>query len=80
MRPVNARFSIGARQFVANCARMMRGERGRSSLTSLAERQKADPEIRYAAAPAMMLALCPPKPKLFDITIRNFFSRGVFGV
>jgi hypothetical protein len=35
---------------------------------------------RYAAAPAMIEALWPPKPKLFDITTRSFRSRGVFGV
>jgi hypothetical protein len=34
----------------------------------------------YAAAPAMIEALCPPKPKLLDITTRSFRSRGVFGV
>jgi hypothetical protein len=34
----------------------------------------------YAATPAMMLALWPPKPKLFDITARNLRSRGVLGV
>src|SRR4051794_20236466 len=34
----------------------------------------------YAAAAAMMDALCPPNPKLLLITARNFRSRGLFGV
>jgi hypothetical protein len=34
----------------------------------------------YAAVPAMIEALWPPKPKLFDITVRSLRSRGVFGV
>jgi len=37
-------------------------------------------ELSYAAAPAMIDALWPPKPKLLDITTRSFRSRGVFGV
>jgi hypothetical protein len=37
-------------------------------------------EKHYAATPAMILALCPPKPKLLLITARSFRSRGVFGV
>jgi hypothetical protein len=36
--------------------------------------------LRYAAAPAMIDALCPPKPKLLLITARSFRSRGVLGV
>jgi hypothetical protein len=80
MRRVNASYLFVARQFVADCVRMMRGELADRRRLDLAEEQKARPGNRYAAAPAMMLALCPPKPKLFDITIRSFFSRGVFGV
>ena len=34
----------------------------------------------YAAAPAMIDALWPPKPKLLLITARNWRSRGLFGV
>jgi hypothetical protein len=32
---------------------------------------------RYAADPAMIEVLCPPKPKLLLITVRSFLSRGV---
>jgi len=36
--------------------------------------------IHYAALPAMIEALWPPKPKLLLITARSWRSRGVFGV
>ena len=36
--------------------------------------------LHYAAAPAMIDALWPPKPKLLLITARSLRSRGVFGV
>jgi hypothetical protein len=43
--------------------------------SSLAETQQS-----YAAVPAMIEALWPPKPKLLLITVRSLRSRGVFGV
>jgi hypothetical protein len=39
-----------------------------------------DPVCDYAAVPAMIEALWPPKPKLLLITVRSLRSRGAFGV
>jgi hypothetical protein len=46
----------------------------------LRRREKVRQSPIYAAVPAMIDALWPPKPKLLLITVRSLRSRGSFGV
>ena len=57
-----------------------RGKRNIASADELRTYRIRDHVAPYAAEPAMIDALWPPKPKLLLITTRSFRSRCVLGV